>query len=425
MKVLLFLALLFPGQANSKTNTKVVKDGDALVSFDWCDGSRILSLRQTEDKWHEGTVWLLSTSDHRLDRIAWKGLYQVLRSSDDSEDVIYLRFAFTRKYERIITENGTSAWRLNAQFQPEGMMLEIPLEDSAIPESNLTASVLRAFFVDQDGKDVTKRYEPDGLLEKLSGQGAVRSLRKLESLTIGETLRLKRYQNGLEAFAFSTLLPPGFRIREPKQQVIANYRAPTDSSFEKLWAQVKQSKDPKEILETTNVLLKLDSGRAEIHEARARALIALKEFQRAIESYSKAIDLDPKNPYLLRGRAYCFSMDKQYGKVKADHIAALRIEPNNEISLNDLAWLMSTSADASVRDGANAVIYAQQVCKNTEFKNWVYVDTLAAAYAESGDFRRAVLWQTEALELLTEEQPREAMKKRLELYKQDKPYRKE
>ena len=51
------------------------------------------------------------------------------------------------------------------------------------------------------------------------------------------------------------------------------------------------------------------------------------------------------------------------------------------------------------------------------------IDTLAAAYAEIGDFASAIKWQTKALELETDAKNKEEYMARLKLYRQKKPYR--
>jgi hypothetical protein len=61
----------------------------------------------------------------------------------------------------------------------------------------------------------------------------------------------------------------------------------------------------------------------------------------------------------------------------------------------------------------------------TEYKNGAFLDTLAASYAESGEFDKALHWQQEAAKNSAEES--EEVKKqiadRVELYRQKKPYR--
>jgi hypothetical protein len=51
------------------------------------------------------------------------------------------------------------------------------------------------------------------------------------------------------------------------------------------------------------------------------------------------------------------------------------------------------------------------------------LDTLAAAYAESGDFLAAEKWQSKAIELLTDLSEKDDFKKRLKLYQEHKPFR--
>jgi tetratricopeptide (TPR) repeat protein len=67
-------------------------------------------------------------------------------------------------------------------------------------------------------------------------------------------------------------------------------------------------------------------------------------------------------------------------------------------------------------------VNAKQAHELDSGKNWYYIDTLAAAYAEDGKFDNAVEWQTKAIEL-TPEEDKEELRSRLELYKQGKPYR--
>jgi serine/threonine-protein kinase len=60
----------------------------------------------------------------------------------------------------------------------------------------------------------------------------------------------------------------------------------------------------------------------------------------------------------------------------------------------------------------------------TEWKQSGYFDTLAAAYAEAGEFDEAVRWQTKAMEEVPESEKAD-FHVRLELYKAGKPYRDE
>jgi serine/threonine-protein kinase len=67
---------------------------------------------------------------------------------------------------------------------------------------------------------------------------------------------------------------------------------------------------------------------------------------------------------------------------------------------------------------------ATRACELTEWKNQAYLDTLAAAYAEAGDFENAVKFQSQAIEPSAASGDQQAgMRKRLELYRKKKPYR--
>jgi WD40 repeat protein/serine/threonine protein kinase len=114
------------------------------------------------------------------------------------------------------------------------------------------------------------------------------------------------------------------------------------------------------------------------------------------------------------------------GQAKFPEAAALRGEPverGNVGALNNIAWTMATSADPKVRDGQSAVDYAERVVAATLRASAMYLDTLAAAYAEAGQFTNALKVQNEALALLQNEGWKEECAARLKLYAAGLPYR--
>jgi len=125
--------------------------------------------------------------------------------------------------------------------------------------------------------------------------------------------------------------------------------------------------------------------------------------------------------YYRRGK----SPGREYAEAIAYYEAAVRIDPNRARALNDLARLRAACPAAELRDGAKAVGAATKACELTNWKKAHYVGTLAAAYAETGDFDSAVKRQKKAIDLLTkeEEELRADFEERLKLYESGKPYR--
>jgi hypothetical protein len=101
--------------------------------------------------------------------------------------------------------------------------------------------------------------------------------------------------------------------------------------------------------------------------------------------------------------------------------------PYNSSSLRDFAFFRATCPDAAFRDGKKAIEMAQRAIQLAGAKaTWVYPATLAAAFAESGEFEKAVAEQKKALTdkgLDTEDRAR--MEARLKLYERKMPYRDE
>src|SRR4029077_7434306 len=66
-------------------------------------------------------------------------------------------------------------------------------------------------------------------------------------------------------------------------------------------------------------------------------------------------------------------------------------------ALSDRAWFQATCPDSSFRNGQQAVKDAKAACSIMQWKDEDMIDTLAVAYAETGDFNSAMQYVSQAL----------------------------
>ena len=191
---------------------------------------------------------------------------------------------------------------------------------------------------------------------------------------------------------------------------------------------------------------------------RAVTLCQQKKWALALQDVNSTIRLKPSffEACFLR-----VGVNKKLGNYKAcladlNTLAILGSTVRNEFTqahaLNERAWLRATCPETSIRNGQLAISDAKKACELTKWKDSLYIDTLAAAYAEAGDFDSAVRYQERAIstagnmpdetfKLATQlfskkdatelankaakgvEPLRQSFRPRLELYKKHRPYR--
>lgn len=144
--------------------------------------------------------------------------------------------------------------------------------------------------------------------------------------------------------------------------------------------------------------------------------------RKAIEVYSQVLAEEPDNAIALQGRADALLSIGKHGEAIGDYEKALKLRPKDPSLLNNFAWVLATSPDDQLRDGQRAIQLATEACRLTKYKQDHILSTLAAAYAETGDFQTAIKWSQKAVEVGSEDQ-KEQLAKELESYRQNKPWR--
>ena len=105
---------------------------------------------------------------------------------------------------------------------------------------------------------------------------------------------------------------------------------------------------------------------------------------------------------------------------------ALEVSSSSISTLTNLAWLLATSQDASVRNGPRAVKLAAQADRLVGGTNALVLRTLAAAYAENGEFPKAIRTARSAMQLARmhgEDSLTTDLDQQIALYQLGMPYR--
>jgi len=168
-----------------------------------------------------------------------------------------------------------------------------------------------------------------------------------------------------------------------------------------------------------------DPSRAAIFVQQAEKFLACGQLDRARECIQQAISVDwnGSNPsncpyYILRAAirtAQGSSAEQQaYAKyshaIEANHrgaypesrhlyLEAIQLDDSFLWSANNLSWLEATCRDEAGRNGPEAVKYARVACNASQWHSWGFIDTLAAAYAECGDFTTAIMCVERAIQI--------------------------
>ena len=146
----------------------------------------------------------------------------------------------------------------------------------------------------------------------------------------------------------------------------------------------------------------------------------------SLADLSEALKLQPEGSQALRilnRRAMIHYFNKEYLRAIRDHTEALKKEPDHAATFNYLAWIWCTAPDPNVRNGRRALECATRANELTEFENPGFLDTLAAAHAELGQFQEAMEWEGKAIELAEDEDTREEYATRIDQYGERKPLR--
>lgn len=217
-----------------------------------------------------------------------------------------------------------------------------------------------------------------------------------------------------------------FLEQRNQQKWVVSYlqSAATSSDINKyncmLAAQTLRSKD-QEV--KARRISELDDGYDEPKQilVKAARLLQAEKWKEAIQLFDEILKLKPDLAiaYLNRGQTHVELNDD--AAAIADYKKALEIDPNFWLAHNNLALVYATSEIAEWRDADLALKHAQKAFDLLPTKLWLNYDTLAAAYAAKGNFKKAIELENQILKHWPDTRALEA-KHRISLFKEGKPY---
>jgi len=151
----------------------------------------------------------------------------------------------------------------------------------------------------------------------------------------------------------------------------------------------------------------------------------LRHWHDSVSLFSHALEVTEENhvAHVFLGAAY--AERGRLAETIRHYRAAVRIRPDFQTAANNLAWLVATARDASLRDPALAVSLAERAAAMSAVPDPSVLDTLAAAYAAAGRYQEAARVAEQALRQVEADGPpafAAQIRARLALYRAGRPY---
>ena len=182
-----------------------------------------------------------------------------------------------------------------------------------------------------------------------------------------------------------------------------------------------------EAMREFQIALQLAPDSAATHANFANLLAKQHARDEAMAQYSEALRL---NPGFVEAHYHIASLLLEEGRTEeaaAHDIAALQVKPDYVPAMVSLAWIYATDrGKAATQNAAEAVRLAEQACRISGCKESGELDTLAAAYANTGRFEEAVKTGEEAFSIAKaagENGFADSVRARIDLYKKGSPFR--
>jgi tetratricopeptide (TPR) repeat protein len=177
-------------------------------------------------------------------------------------------------------------------------------------------------------------------------------------------------------------------------------------------------------LTDSTLVIQLDPKQVGAFLLRGMANHRLQKNDKALKDFAYVLERDPKNSRALWYKAMTLAQLKKYDAAVESFDATMKLDPSAAV-YRDYAFFLSTCPEARYRNSPKAISMARTAIEKAGTEaNWEYHVARAAAYAEFGDFERALTEQRKALADRTlDRYDRKAVEAQFLLYKSGRPYR--
>jgi tetratricopeptide (TPR) repeat protein len=156
------------------------------------------------------------------------------------------------------------------------------------------------------------------------------------------------------------------------------------------------------------------------------ALFESGHINEAIAYMKKAQRMDPdfENISLMLGTIYM--RNGQTENAISEYEKGLLKDPEDIHLAVQLAWILATSSKNSLRDGERAVRLVKHTCEKTNYLVPEMLDVLASAYAETGQFDKAVETAQRAYQIAISQNRKVLIgqiQSKIDMYQSNRPYR--
>ncbi|MBB5033879.1 tetratricopeptide repeat protein [Prosthecobacter vanneervenii] len=182
----------------------------------------------------------------------------------------------------------------------------------------------------------------------------------------------------------------------------------------------------KEAVQQYQLAVQSEPARADARINLGNLLLQLGDVTAAVDHLERAVELAPGELLSHNSLGNAYLQARKISEAVQQFELALKSSPDNWVVLNNLAWILATSQQASVRDGVRAVSLARQSSKAAGEENPFVLRTLAAAYAEAGQFDEALQSAASArrmAQVLGNTSLAEAIQAAMQLYQAKTPFR--